>query len=237
MTLLIPRMKLKVRNLLIKVGLVTETSQAFYLKSYALAGEDMILNHLLAKQRGFFVDIGAFHPWRYSNTFYFYQQGWRGINVDANPESINLFNTHRSEDINVEAAIFKDQQELTYYFFNHGMFNGFSKEALKDKTLYLVDEKKIQTKTLKTILQNYLPENQAIDFLSLDVEGFELEALQSNDWNKFRPEVVLVEAMRVPMEDAVVHPLTTFMRQNGYKLTVVTENNFIFRTARFEGVD
>ena len=42
-------------------------------------------------QNGFYVDIGAFHPYRFSNTFYFYLRGWKGINVDATPNSMLLF--------------------------------------------------------------------------------------------------------------------------------------------------
>ena len=72
----------------------------FSLKSYSQEGEDMILRRLFEKQKtGFYVDVGAHHPKRFSNTFFFYKKGWSGINIDAMPNSMRLFDKIRPRDI------------------------------------------------------------------------------------------------------------------------------------------
>ncbi|MFA7355121.1 MAG: SAM-dependent methyltransferase, partial [Sulfurimonadaceae bacterium] len=75
----------------------------YALKSYSQEGEDMILRRLFEQQpNGFYVDVGAHHPKRFSNTYFFYKKGWRGINIDAMPNSMELFNKIRPRDINIE---------------------------------------------------------------------------------------------------------------------------------------
>jgi len=72
----------------------------YALKSYSQEGEDMILRRLFEKQlTGFYVDVGAHHPKRFSNTYFFYKQGWHGINIDAMPGSMKLFEKIRPRDI------------------------------------------------------------------------------------------------------------------------------------------
>ena len=74
--------------------------------SYSLQGEDMVLKELFAdKNQGFYVDVGAHHPFRFSNTYLFYKKGWRGINIDAMPRSMELFDKFRPRDINIECGV------------------------------------------------------------------------------------------------------------------------------------
>ncbi|MDX9799068.1 MAG: hypothetical protein RBT05_09445 [Bacteroidales bacterium] len=76
--------------------------------SFSQEGEDMLLSKLFElNEKGFFVDIGAHHPIRFSNTYKLYLKGWRGINIDAMPNSMDLFKKYRSEDINLEIPIAK----------------------------------------------------------------------------------------------------------------------------------
>src|SRR5262249_32770188 len=78
----------------------------FATKSYSQEGEDMILNRIFGeKKSGFYVDVGAYHPKRFSNTYFFYKKGWRGINIDAMPGSMKPFNAKRNRDINVETPV------------------------------------------------------------------------------------------------------------------------------------
>ncbi|MCA1632167.1 MAG: hypothetical protein LC802_00260 [Acidobacteria bacterium] len=89
-----------------------------YAPSFSSAGEDMILRHIIGsdKQDGFYVDVGAYHPTLFSNTYFFYLYGWRGINVEARPGSRKLFDKVRPRDINLELGISSGRGELTYYF-------------------------------------------------------------------------------------------------------------------------
>lgn len=78
----------------------------FHHKSYSQEGEDMILSRIFGdKKNGFYVDVGAHHPFRFSNTYLFYKRGWLGINIDAMPGSMRLFDRFRKNDINIESAI------------------------------------------------------------------------------------------------------------------------------------
>jgi len=83
------------------------------LHSYSQDGEDMLLRPLLMESvpdyKGFFVDIGAHHPFRFSNTMHFYELGWHGINVEPTPAAIALFNQYRSNDINLNVGIGAEQ--------------------------------------------------------------------------------------------------------------------------------
>ena len=106
----------------------------YALKSYSQEGEDMILRRLFEKQQtGFYVDVGAHHPKRFSNTYFFYKKGWKGINIDAMPDSMKPFNKIRPRDINIEKPVSDKKQVLTYYAFNEPALNGFSKELSDER--------------------------------------------------------------------------------------------------------
>ncbi|MFM6346540.1 MAG: hypothetical protein ACKPFK_15520, partial [Dolichospermum sp.] len=87
--------------------------------SYSQEGEDLILARFFEKEKnGFYVDIGAHHPQRFSNTYYFYLKGWSGINIDAMPGSMKIFDDLRPLDINLEIPISDKSEILTYYEFD-----------------------------------------------------------------------------------------------------------------------
>ena len=81
--------------------------RAYMNPSYSIEGEDRIVRALLWQKhdKGFYVDVGAHHPFRFSNTYLFYTQGWSGINIDATPGSMKAFNKYRPRDINLEVGV------------------------------------------------------------------------------------------------------------------------------------
>jgi predicted transport protein len=168
-------------------------------KSYSGEGEDMILRKIFyKKEKGFYVDVGAYHPKKSSNTYFFYKKGWRGINIDAMPGSMRLFNQLRRRDINLEIPIGKDGEEVRYYEFEDKAINGFESDNLiaKDPSKPQNKLKKIhqlKTQSLNSILEVYLPKGQTIDFLSIDVEGQELRILETLEFEKFTPKWILAE--------------------------------------------
>ena len=85
----------------------------YWLKSYSQEGEDIILARIFGKQQnGFYVDVGAHHPYRFSNTYFFYKRGWKGINIDAMPGSMKIFNKYRPRDKNIEAGISDTKKKI-----------------------------------------------------------------------------------------------------------------------------
>lgn len=70
---------------------------------------------------------------------------------------------------------------------------------------------------LNEALETYLPPGQFIDFMNVDIEGHDLEALRSNDWRRFRPRFIVVEYKSIdPEKSEIVH----FMRSCGYYVCV-----------------
>ncbi len=203
--------------------------------SYAQEGEDLVLRRYLGnKDKGFFVDIGAHHPVRFSNTYLFYKKGWRGINIDAMPQSMKPFMLERPEDINLEVPVSDKEEEIDFYIFNEPALNTFSSEqaeikaAMKD--FKLIEKRKLKTRTLASILNEHVKPGTQIDFMSVDVEGFDHRVLSSNDWNKFRPTMIIVEDLLRDLDkiykESEIHKLLT---GKGYKLTAKTYNSVFYK--------
>jgi len=189
---------------------------------YSQEGEDILLSRIFGEQaEGFYVDVGAHHPRRFSNTCFFYKRGWRGINIDALPGSMKVFQKLRPHDINLELAVSEREQVLTYYMFNEPALNGFSKTISEKRQ---TDEYKITNTIdvlafpLYVILDKHLPLGQSIDFLSVDVEGLDLQVLESNDWKKYSPKVILVEILANNLTAIENDPVYNYMVNQGYIL-------------------
>lgn len=202
--------------------------------SYAQEGEDLVLRRFLEDRKGgFYVDVGAHHPRRFSNTYYFYKQEWRGINIEPSPAAITLFGQLRPRDINVMLGVAETPGELTYYLFNDPALNTFDQVLMQDRvaqTPYrIIGTTTVAVDRLEKILGGKLPGGQVIDFMSIDVEGFDLQVLRSNDWSRYRPEFVLVEALDFKLERASQHPVHMFMNGNGYELVAKTLNTLFYR--------
>ena len=163
-------------------------------------GEDLVINRFLDnKNEGFFVDVGAHHPIRFSNTFLFYKKGWSGINIDAMPGSMAKFNKIRPKDINIEKGIGLKKDKLTFYQFNESALNTFSKKEAfsKNKDGYkIIKSNLVEVDTLENILDKYMPLNTEIDFLNIDAEGKDEEVLISNNWERYKPNYIVIEILR-----------------------------------------
>ena len=202
--------------------------------SYSQEGEDLILNRIFeSKKDGFYIDIGAHHPKRFSNTYLFYKKGWKGINIDAMPGSMKLFNFFRPRDVNIETPISSNSEELTYYIFNEPALNGFSKELSEERNKLdhykIVSSEKLKTKTLKEILTENLDKHQVIDFMTIDVEGMELEVIKSNDWKSFKPKVLLLELKDQIIEDLMLDEIKLFLKVQNYDLYAKTVHSVFFK--------
>jgi FkbM family methyltransferase len=206
-------------------------------KSYSQEGEDMILNRIFeGKRQGFYVDIGAHHPRRFSNTYFFYKRGWSGINVEPNPDVVRIFKSDRSRDINLQCGVSDCEGTLKYHYFNDPALNTFDEIVVRSRletTPYkLVKQDDIPVVRLDRILKRHLVVGRKIDFLSVDVEGFDLSVLKSNDWDLFRPSCVLAEVLNATLEEAINGEIAKFMREQGYSVFARTYNTLIFRNVR-----
>ncbi|RAI85581.1 methyltransferase FkbM-like protein [Algoriphagus yeomjeoni] len=203
-------------------------------KSYSSEGEDMILKKIFYRQdKGFYLDIGAFHPKKASNTYFFYKRGWSGINIDAMPGSMILFNKFRKRDINIEVPIGKDGQFVNYFEFEDKSLNGFESESLKAKDQNKSQNRlkrvhQLKCKSLNSILDDFLPPNQTIDFLSIDVEGQEFTVLESFDFDKYSPIWILAEILDFSFRSSVSNSLDMLLMANGYQVRAKTLNTVFY---------
>jgi len=204
-------------------------------RSWSQEGEDMVLRRIFGQTRnGFYVDVGAHHPKRFSNTHRLYLRGWRGINIDAMPGSMRLFKRHRPRDINLEIGISRERKVMQYFIFNEPALNGFSSEVanarVKTGGRYKIDNVvNIATYPLGEILECNLNSGQKIDLLTIDVEGLDFEVLQSNDWFKFRPNYILVEILDFKYDKDIGDPLVEYMKLNGYMVFSKLVNSVLFK--------
>ena len=167
--------------------------------SYSRSGEDLIIEEFFRnKMSGFYVDIGAYHPIDHSNSYKYYLKGWRGINIDPSIETIDSFNKVRPEDVNLNIAIGEARGSGSYFIFkNDASMNtiseNFYKESEVKHSLLLQEKREVKIDRLENVLKEYKPPTSKIDFLSVDVEGSDLQVLQSNNWDIYRPQVLCVE--------------------------------------------
>ena len=192
-------------------------------KSYSQWGEDIIIDNLLGqKSNGFYVDVGAYDPTRFSNTKRFYLKGWRGINIEPDPTKIKKFYKSRSKDINLNVGIANKNEIQDFFKFDPQTLSTFSKSAAADyqKQGYtLIETFKVKVNKLGQILEKER-KNRQIDFFSIDTEGSDLEVLKSNNWKKFKPKVICIEGQGKNPEKLLV--------KLGYKKIYKTRTNSIF---------
>ena len=195
---------------------------------YSQDGEDIIFSFLFAKKsKGFYVDVGAHHPYRFSNTYLLYQRGWSGINIDATPGTMSLFNQARKRDINLEVAISQKTGSCYLYEFAEPALN-FIKELNEQCNENDVCKKtKIQCITLKEVFLMHL-KTKKIDLLLVDTEGYDLEVLKSNDWTMYRPATIMVEVGVETIDLVVNTKLHKFLISQNYQLAYKTYRNAIY---------
>lgn len=178
---------------------------------------------------GFYVDIGAHHPFRFSNTYALYKAGWSGINIDPMPKSMEKFRRFRPRDINLEIAIGASQDIKPYYIFEERALNTFDESLARDyaRLSRLVDVISIPCYPINAILARYA--SAPIDLLSIDVEGQDMAILSTLDFAVYAPRVVLAESFS---QDLMRDPLVSFMQTKGYNLLAKTTRTCIFVRAR-----
>ncbi|MFM7150497.1 MAG: FkbM family methyltransferase [Gemmataceae bacterium] len=164
--------------------------------SYSQNHEDVLLSRLFAKQKaGFYVDVGAYHPLDCSVTRAFHERGWRGINIE--PGSIYSFwPTHRPNDINLNVAVSDQSGTFTYYEYPAmPAVSRLSDEIPDTLTQYSEGRvsKTVPVLTLREIFKKHWPA-EGVDFMSIDVEGHEEKVIRGNDWGRYRPRALVIEA-------------------------------------------
>lgn len=139
-----------------------------------------------------YIDIGAHHPFNISNTALLYSRGSRGVNVEANPNLMQEFVSHRPDDVNVSLGVGVEPGFKTFYMWDdHSGRNTFSEEASKRMEV-LTKTISIQMHTLDAVVKRYC-RGRFPDFMSIDIEGLDYDVLQSADFSESQPRVICAE--------------------------------------------
>jgi FkbM family methyltransferase len=176
---------------------IEEKIMEYAMVSYAQNFEDvMLMRALNGVQNGFYVDVGAWQPDLHSVTRAFYEAGWSGMNVEPNPEIIAQYVDKRPRDINIQAAVSHEQGLAEMFFVSD---SGLSSIDANNMALYKnhgfdVTPEQVRVTTLAHLFEHYVPAQQEVHFLKVDVEGFEKNVVLGADWQRFRPWIVLLEA-------------------------------------------
>ena len=162
---------------------------------FSFSGVDILIENIFRNQKnGFYIDVGCQHPIKNNNTYLLHKRGWSGINIDLDKDNIDLFNVSRISDDNINIAASNKINEVDLFFFHKkSPINTIDKKTSQFQKAKISSIKKIKTNTLNNIIKSSKYSNKKIDLLSIDVEGHELPVLEGLDFNKYSPNVIVVE--------------------------------------------
>ena len=197
--------------------------------SYSLNAVDLIIDYIFKdKYIGTYVDVGAQHPISNNNTYLLFKRGWNGINIDLDRKNIDLFNISRPNDINLNYAISDKEGETDFYFYHESSpINTLNKKVKEYQKAKISEIKKINTFTLNNVFKK-INFDKDIDYLNIDVEGYEDKVLSGFDINKYKPSVVSVEYLDLKMKKLEFknNNLDNLLNSNIYKY--FNDNNYYF---------
>lgn len=177
----------------------TRHQESYRKMSYSQCGEDLIVDYvfrLRSVNYPSYLDIGAHHPYWISNTALFYERGCRGINIEANPQLIPLFQRSRPEDINLNIGVGDQEGQLDFYVMEDSSLSTFSQQE-RDHLLGVGKPQAavipVKIRTVSSVISESFDGNFP-DFLTLDAEGMDLAILRSIDYERYSPKVICVEA-------------------------------------------
>ena len=157
-------------------------------ETYSQFGEDITINNFFGDFIGTYVDIGCFHPIKYSNTAILHKKGWHGVNIDLNKTSIALFDACRKNDLNINACLSDKKEEVDVYINSEfSALNSIYLENQKEFSLKDIKKIKFQTKLFPELIKDNF------DFLNIDCEGNDLKILKTIDLKKYTPKIINIE--------------------------------------------
>ncbi len=197
--------------------------------SFAQHGEDrFILDYFLTGYVGTYVDVGANHPYKISNTFLLYKRKWRGVTIEPLPSLVALHEKLRPGDIQLNIAVGESPAELEFYELFPSALSTFDWESVKAQVetgeAILLTTRLVSIRTLAQVCQTYL-EGKSVDVVSIDAEGYELPILRGIDWSILHPQLFFLETGGERQDlDAIRSELSSA----GYREMTVLGANTVF---------
>lgn len=232
----------KIKNILVEEEKMQEYNEACNNKffSYSQTGEDSIIDFLINyggnPQKAFsYLDIGCNHYKIINNTYRFYKQGYRGVLIEANPLYIDEIKENRPEDTVLNVGIgTEDCEDKIFYIVNNPDMSSFNKDAIDNAIsnagwLKIEKEINIPVMSLTNIINKYFIATPAL--ISMDIEGDELNILNTLDFELYRPYIFVIETIefrpRISIDNKRIE-IVDFMKQKDYAEYAFTGVNSIF---------
>ena len=190
-----------------------------------MEGEDLEITKIFKnKKNGFYVDAGCYHPIHLNNTFLLFKKGWSGINIDISQFSIDLFKHLRPGDVNINSAVSNnDGEKIFYYQKKLSQLSTTNKKISKERMQGKIFTKKIKSQKLSSILNGTKYKNRSIDFLNIDLEGADYEALISLDFKIYKPKVICIEINKKSVVNSETYK---YLLKIGYKKIWSSKSNW-----------
>jgi len=188
-------------------------------------GEDVILHKLFGSKfaNGFYIDVGAHHPFRQSNTAYLWLLGWNGVNVDASKKAIELFRRARPNDQNLWFAVVDEDtaqsQREIMLFSNKEIDLGATCDPVLAKERGTTRSESVPCISLSKLINDYGEANGGvINFLNIDIEGFDEKAVESIHYWRYLPEVICIEIYEKNIRNVLGSSACKALESSGYIL-------------------
>ena len=202
--------------------------------SWSQAAEDIALISIPDFPKvGKYLDVGANHPIRFSNTNLLYKLGWNGINIEPNPNLLKVLEKERPRDFNVQATIGKKSQKIMYFFSEDALSTADEERAtsLIGEGRKLLKRMSVASIPLREIYDSYFLNIQC-DLLSIDVEGLDLEVIKSLDLASLnhhrKPKYILIET-QPPAKKVLASEISLYIEQFGYDLFLILPRASLYK--------
>lgn len=213
--------------------------------SYAQAGEDLVVNFFfgtLGIKDVSYLDIGAYDPIYLSNTYFFYQRGFRGVLVEPNVDMCTKLRAVRPADTTLEAGIGIGKPSVAdYYVMSEPSWNTFDKAEAEHQVkatagkVSIKEVRKMPLLDVNDVMAQHF-KGKAPAFVSIDAEGWHFAILKSIDFARFRPPVICIETL-VSGEHRTLPEIPAFMHTKGYVERGGSFVNTIFVDAKLLRLD
>jgi len=193
----------------------------FKRKTYSQFGEDLFIENFFSnKHNGIYVDIGCYHPIKYSNTAKLFNKGWRGYNIDINQTSIDFFKIVRPRDKNIHTFLSNDSKKKIKYY-SGGLFdarNSISRAHLINCGIKKIYEEYVISEKFDNLL------NEKFDFLNIDCEGSDFEVLKLIDLIRFEQALICIEIL-----DQKINTISDYLKDLNYEFINNKELSYFFK--------
>lgn len=166
---------------------------------FSETGEDAMLWKVFRGEQGQYLDVGAQHPYLGSNTYSFYKRGWHGIAIEPQKDFNSLWRFFRHRDVLINRVVSKSIGRISFAKFTNTLLSTSNQEVISKhlKRGLQPTYTSIETCQISTLFPSNIDYRDPF-FISIDVEGMELEVLETIDFERHQPRAILLEHWRAP---------------------------------------